>query len=356
MQDRVSRLSRVAIFAAILVTAASCSDDGIEEVREPGVRPVKLLTLTAASDLETSRYPAVVDAGRFNELSFQVGGQIEKLAVDEAQQVRAGDFIAQLDQRDFKSQVASARAQFQNAEDEYQRAVQMKQAIARNVLEQRLTERDVARAQLDTAEKALEDTVLRVPFNGVIAQVPVRERQTVSAGQPVVVLIDLSTLEVSVNLPARIIAESQQIENLGTFVMLEAAPDVRIPATFKEANLLADTASQTYAVTFTFKPLENLVILPGMNATVEFEGARRAADAATDRKSVPLTAIVGEGDSTYVWLVDQDSMTVSKRKVAIVDGIGEFAIVTEGLAAGDVIAVAGASFLAEGMQVRDWGQ
>ncbi len=47
-------------------------------------------------------------------------------------------------------------------------------------------------------------------------------------------------------------------------------------------------------------------------------------------------------------------MTVSRRDVTVADGIGESALVTEGLEAGDVIATAGASFLADGMQVRPW--
>ena len=47
-------------------------------------------------------------------------------------------------------------------------------------------------------------------------------------------------------------------------------------------------------------------------------------------------------------------MTVSRRNVTVMDGIGEYAIVTEGLDSGDTIATAGASFLAEGMQVRPW--
>lgn len=328
----------------------------MEQEREPVVRPVKMITLAPAIDLQTSRYPAVVSAGRFSELSFQVGGLIEEIAVVESQQVDQGDLIARLDQRDFNSQVASARSQFQNAEEEYQRGLRLAQqdAIARRVLEQRKSQRDVARAQLDTAEKALEDTVLRAPFKGVIAQVPARARESISAGQAVASLIDMGTLEVTVDLPARIIAESQEVEDRGSFVILEAAPDSRIVATFKEANLLADTASQTYGVTFTFEPPANIVILPGMNATVELSSARRSEATEINRKSVPLSAIVSDGSSTYVWVVDQDSMTVSRREVTVADGIGEYATVTDGLVAGEVIATAGASYLAEGMQVRPW--
>ena len=319
------------------------------------VRPVKMMTLTPASDVETSRYPVTVSAGQFSELSFQVSGLIEEIAVDDAQEVGTGEIIARLDQRDFQSQLNSTRAQFENAEEEFQRAVRLAEgnAIATSVLEQRRTQRDVARAQLDAAEKALEDTVLRAPFDGVIAQVQVRERESIAAGQEVASLINLDTLEVVVNLPARVVAESQEVEDRGAFVFLEAAPDTRIEASFKEANLLADTASQTYGVTFAFDPPTNLVILPGMNATMELASARKAQ---TVRKSVPLNAIVSDGDSTFVWVVDQDLMTVTRREVTIADGIGETVIVTEGLAAGETIATAGASFLTDGMQVRPWSE
>ena len=63
---------------------------------------------------------------------------------------------------------------------------------------------------------------------------------------------------------------------------------------------------------------------------------------------------ISDGEARFVWIVDQDSMTVSKREVTVSDGIGETAIVTEGLEMGETIATAGASYLAEGMQVRPW--
>ena len=319
---------------------------------------MKMLTLSAASDLQTSRYPAVVEAGRFGQLSFQVGGMIEEIMVTDAQVVDAGTVIARLDQRDYQSQVASARAQFQNAEEEYQRGLRLAQedAIARSVLEQRESQRDVARAQLDTAEKALEDTILRAPFAGVIAEVPVREQQNVAPGEMVAALIDVRTLEVTVDVPARVVAESQEVENRDAFVILEAVSDSRINAEFKEASLLADTASQTYKVTFAFEPPENLVILPGMSATLELSSARRSDSTTPGRKSVPLAAIASDGTSAYVWVVDKETMTVSRRDITVADGIGEFATVTEGLSAGDTIVTAGASFLTEGMQVRPWSE
>jgi len=357
-----SKITMASVFLITLIFAASCGKRDGEQVREPAVRPVKLITLSGASDLQTARYPAVLDAAQLSELSFQVGGLIEDIAVVDAQRVQKGDVIAILDQRDFQSQVESARSQFKNAEAEYQRAVRLSRedAIARSVLEQRKSQRDVARSQLDTAEKALGDTVIRAPFTGVVAQIPIRRPQSISAGQIIAILIGTEDLagagifEATVNLPAIVIARSQETGARSAFVILDAAPENRIEATYKSASLLADSTSQTYAVTFTFDPPDDLIVLPGMHATLELSSVRRTTDSHAMRISVPLSAILSDGIARYVWVVDQDTMTVSKREVTVSDGIGESAVVTEGLALGEMIATAGASYLAEGMQVRPW--
>ena len=272
-----NKIALTLLMSITLISLISCGNKDGEQDREPAVRPVKLITLSGASDLQTAKYPAVLDAAQLSELSFQVGGLIENIAVVNSQQVQAGDEIARLDQRDFQSQVMSARAQFEIAEEEYRRAVRLSEAdaIARSVLEQRKSQRDVAKSQLDTAQKALGDTVIRAPFSGFIAQVPVKERQAISAGQIVATLIGTENLdgagvlEATVNVPASVIARSQESEGRTAYVILDAAPENRIEAKLKSASLLADSTSQTYAVTFTFDPPGNLIILPGMHATLE---------------------------------------------------------------------------------------
>ncbi len=360
MREVGNKFALTLVISITLIFLASCGNKDGEQVQEPLVRPVKLITLSGASDLQVARYPAVLDAAQLSELSFQVGGSIEDVAVVDSQKVQEGDVIARLDQRDFQSQVVSARAQFENAEEEYQRAVRLSQAdaIARSVLEQRKSQRDVAKSQLDTAEKALGDTVVRAPFPGIVAEIPIKRRQTVSAGQIIATLIGTENLagagivEATVNMPAIVIARSQEAETRSAVVILDAAPDIRIDATYKSASLLADSTSQTYAVTFTFDPPGDLIILPGMQATLELSSVRRTSDSQALRISVPLSAILSDGTARYVWVIDEDSMIASKREVTVSDGIGESAVVTEGLALGEMIATAGASYLAEGMQVR----
>ena len=98
-------------------------------------------------------------------------------------------------------------------------------------------------------------------------------------------------------------------------------------------------------------------VKPGMNAVVRGEGA--LPDAGDGGYLVPVTAVGGgaEGDS-FVWVVDSSSSKVSRRKVTPGEIVGESIVITEGLEAGERIAVTAANLLREGMQVeqlRDLG-
>ena len=224
------------------------------------------------------------------------------------------------------------------------------------MLEKRKTQRDVTRAQLERAEKALADSVLRAPFKGVVAQTMVKKLQNVSPGQVVVKLMSDDAFEATIDLPAGFLARipKKSAENSSdrrAFVILDAVPDRRIEAVFKEATLLADTASQTYAITFAFRPPENLLVLPGMNATVELRVENKTR---TPRVAVPLAAVTSDGKDNYVWAVDRKTMKVSKRAVTLEEGVGETVVVTAGLAAEETIAGAGAAYLSEGMKIREW--
>ncbi len=345
--------------AALLLSTSlilsACGSKNEEIAKEPVIRPVKLLTLEQASTNGSNRYPAVIDAVQSTNLTFEVSGLVEQVLVNESQDINKGDVIATLRQRDFKNNLDSAKAQFKNAEEEYQRALRLfkQDAIAKNILEQRESQRDVAQSGLDTAKKALEDTVLRAPFSGVVADVPVKQLQTVQPGTTIASLIDLKTLEAVINLPASIITRVEQRKDKKAFVFLDAAPNTSIEAEFKEASLLADSVSQTYRVTFSFPPPKDLLILPGMNATLVTEYSKEENSI---QVALPLAAILSEGDEQFVWVIDTQSMEVSKRAVELEQGIGDTLVVKSGLKPGETIAGAGANYLSPGQKVRAWEQ
>lgn len=348
---------RISVLLAFAVMCVACGGGQEEEVRKAPVPPVKLLVIQEAVSSQVLRFPAVVGASELSELTFQVSGLLQELPVQEAQEVKAGAVLAKLDPRDLQSRLDDARAQYDSAEAENQRAIRLAEgnAISTSEAEQRKSARDSAKAQLDAAQKGLDDSVLKAPFSGVVAKIHVEKFQNVQALSPIVTLLGDRGREVTINLSADLVAKSEQAGETEVFVILDVASSVRIPAQFKGAVLEADTASQTYEVTFAFSPPEDLVILPGMNATVIVKADGTGADQVENvGAEVPLAAVQSEGDKNYVWVIDTETMKCSKRWITIQAGIGDTVTVIEGLVPGETIAGAGAAHLAEGMEVRAW--
>lgn len=343
--------------ALALFAAAACSSEA-EAPGEAVIRPAKLVTVETASNTRTLNLPAVVRSARSSELTFQVSGQISELLVLEGQEVEQGSVVARLDDRDYRNNVVQARAQYDNAEAEYQRARRLvaQDAISRSVVEARRASRDVALAALDSAEKNLSDTELKAPFSGGVSRVYVEQFQNIQAKE-LIADIQSDGVEAIVNVPADLIAFVPQFQPVGTHVILDAAPEIEIPAVFKEASGQADPNTQTYEVSFTFTPPDNLLILPGMTASLKsgFEFAENSTIVPSGI-AAPLSAIVSEGEDIFVWVVDPDTMIVSKRVITIGPGIGENAVITSGLDGGETIVAAGGSFIHEGLQVRPWEQ
>lgn len=351
----MSNIRPFTTFLMICLTAFSLSACQQEEVAETGevIRPAKLIEITESSGIVELSFPAVVAAATSKDLAFQVSGQIEKINVKGGDEIKKGTLIAQLDQRLFRNDLQSAQTQYDSARIEFERAERLIEgnAISQSVFDQRKTQLDVAAASLDTAKKALDETMLYSPFDGIIATVQGKELEAGSPSQPTVTIQTVGAAEAIVKIPANLVAQSKQIVPLETVVILDAASDTSIEAEFYEASGIADATSQTFEVKFSFTPPDNLVVLPGMTGSVR---SKIDLGQNNDQKqiSVPLSAVQSVGDATYVWLVSVDEMTVSRRDISVSPSVGESLLVTNGLAAGDLIVGAGAAYLHEGMKIR----
>jgi len=347
--------------SVMLLSVLACCSQDEGEAPISAVRPAKLIEIAATDNTRNLSFPAIVEASTSVNLTFQVSGLIQDVAVTEGDEVTNGQVIARLDQRDFRNNLATMQAQYNSAQSEFERAERLlnQDAISRSVYEQRESQRDVARANLDSARKALEDTVLRSPFDGVVAVVQAVDFQNIGAQQNVVTLQTTGAAEAVVQIPATLVANSGRVEPIETVLVLDAAPNQPLAAEVYSTTTQADTQTQTFEVRFAFTPPDNLLVLPGMTGRVEAQMLIASEDGSTDQITVPLSSIVAEGGETFVWLVDTETMTVSRQAIVVDEGnegIGEGIGVTTGLSPGDVIVGAGAAFLHEGVQIRRFEQ
>lgn len=352
---RPERCLNLSLVCLLALAGVSCTPErNATDELEP--RPVKVFTVQSVENERTITFPAVIEAGRSAELTFQVPGTITQLAILEGQAVVAGETLAALDDRDARNRLAQAQAEFDRAEAEHERGLRLSEAdaISRSVLETRRSQREVASASLDSARKALDDTVLRAPFTGHISRVYANEFQNVQAKEPIANIVG-DGLEAVINVPGSVVSQIPRVSRIGARITLDALPGVTLPATLKETATEADPNTATFDVRFSFERPTEVLVLPGMTATLIGSFSGIVASGSERSLIVPLSAILSADGDEFVWRIDQATDTVARAPVATgLEVGGGFVAVLDGLQADDQIVSAGASYLSAGQRVTPW--
>lgn len=255
-----------------------------------------------------------------------------------------------------RAEYERAEAAFKVAEEEYKSALQLlekgTQAREEDITAQEASVRSLE-GRVDEARIQLADCTLTAPYDGVVAEVFVQRQQTVRAGQPIVRYQNVDEIDVTVDVPEAVMATDIRSPLVTSMeATFSSVPGRSFPVRVREVSQFADPTTQTFLVRFAMPAPEDVSILPGMSASVSV--ARRNADDTTALR-VPLTAVIKRptGD-TVVWLVDEGG-AVRSKPVTLGAVTGGDVIVTGGVAVGDRVAIAGTSFLRDGMKVRDLG-
>ena len=206
-------------------------------------------------------------------------------------------------------------------------------------------------ATVDTASDALSYTYLKAPFDGIITQSYVENFETVVAKQPIVRLLDPSSIEFTIFVPEGLIGYAPYVQTVT--VRFDALADIEVEAKIKEIGKEASQATRTYPVILVMDQPPGVEILPGM-AGKAFVTAELPEDAREVGIEVPATAVfsAGDPDKSFVWVADDTDKTLSRREVQIGQLTSFGIMVKAGLEAGEWIVVKGVHSLAEGQQVR----
>jgi RND family efflux transporter MFP subunit len=352
------RLGSVMLTTFLLV---ACGDDAPPEKKEI-IRPVKLMTLDVGGAGSTVEYPGEVSAARSVELGFEVSGKIIELPVSDGLAVKQGALLGRLDDSDYVAARDAAEADRKATESAYDRAKRIfdQGAGSQAEVDSTLRDIDVAKQSLKQAQKALNDAVLKAPFSGRVSRKIADNFQNVQAKEPILLLEDLSSLELDVNVPEQDFVRmepgltvAQRTERVKPEIQISTVPGRSFAASLKSFETAADPTTRTYKATFAFKNPADVNVLPGMTAKVVLHIPADSEKATEGGFLIPAAAAIVDTDgSAYVWRFDPGSSQVSRATVMLGDMSGASVRVLGGLQGGDRIAVSGAAHLQEGMKVR----
>jgi len=341
---------------ALLTHAEPAASPGTDPRQAPPL--VRTATARAATASERA-FTGMVAARVQSNLGFRVNGKITERLVDVGERVTSGQVLMRIDAKDLdlaltsrENAIAAARAQLVQAEmDEtrYSRLVADGWA-SKQRYEQAKSTADTARAQLEAAralaEVARNETryaVLRADADGTVVETLGEPGQVVNAGQLVVRLAHAGSREAVVNLPE---TARPALGSRAEARIYGAGPG-RSAAKLRQLSDSADPGTRTYEARYV---LEDEAAQAPLGATVTVWLPQNRADDAKETE-VPLGAILDDGRSTRLWIIDAASSTVSQRRVEI-RRLGQETAIVAGVAPGETVVALGAHLLHEGDRVR----
>ncbi|WP_299472393.1 efflux RND transporter periplasmic adaptor subunit [uncultured Roseibium sp.] len=364
------RASLLLVFGFFVLIACS-PQDADAPPKEPPIRGLLTLKIEESSESTERKYPGVLEPSEITSLSFEVGGKLGVVDLAVGQRVVTGELLAVLDDTQFivsienaEASVAEAEALLKQAQDDlgrqetlFERGVVSKVTVddASTDVQTRRAQLVQAQKSLNSAEEDLEDTKIVAPFAGIINSVDADSFATVASGNVITSIYDATSYEVSFSVNFDVVA--QLVVGTPATVRLADDPSVTLNTVVNEIGERADTVS-SFPVIVELRETHPL-IRAGMAVEVSFEFALPADQGFL----IPITAAINEGQipedagpgsvvPVPVYVFDSDTSTVKRREV-IMAGIRENKLlIIEGLQPGERIAIAGVSFLREGMQVN----
>lgn len=326
------------------IVLSACSGGRAEA---PFVRSVSVTQPVALGGETTRTFSGVVKAANEVSLGFKTAGQIARIHVAEGDYVRKGQLLAELDDADYRLAVEALQIQYDQLKDEVARTKQLfeRQSVSANDYEKAGAGLRQLGVQLQVNRNKLDYTKLYAPTDGYVEAVNFSPAEMVDAGTALVTLLDVSRMEVEVDIPA---VEYLRRDRFIRFACRAADLGDEMPLRLAGLPPKAD-GNQLYHLTLAFASRPDRQLTAGMNVEVRIT----LADTAGRRGfGLPLGALFLEGNTPSVWVLGADS-TVHRRSVVLdnTDAEGR-AVVVEGLDGSERIVRAGVSALEQGEKVR----
>ncbi|WP_158617424.1 efflux RND transporter periplasmic adaptor subunit [Legionella sp. km772] len=335
------------LFIAGLIACGETSDK-----KAYSIRPVKAILISNAAAFNNHSFPGKAKASQEVDLSFNEGGSLIALPIKIGDKVKKGELIAKLDPKTFDAKLKAASAEVLRDKQNFSRAQELikKGHISKADFDLLKAKLAVSEANMDLAQKALNDSVLLAPFAGQVADRYVENYQTVSKQQVIARLLDNSQIEMVIQIPENAISLVPYAKDI--VVQFDSFPQHLIPAQIKEISNEASIDTRTYPVTLIMQQPKDIEILPGMAGKVR--GKVNQGSKAQNKIVLPVSALmtVGEDNKSYVWVIDPKTQQVHRQQVIIGELTETGITIVKGIRLNEWIVIAGVHSLQEGDKVR----
>ena len=280
-------------------------------------------------------------------LAFKTSGLIQKINVEEGDEVAVGQVLASLDLEEINAQQERAASSYENAAADLERFSKLydEALVSLQIKQSAQSANASAAAELQIANFNKKLSVIRAPVNGRVLKRFVESSELIQAGQPVfllasrqqgsvvrVGLIDQDIVKVSVGDPASI--------------TLDAYPGRNFTGEVSEVALSTDSNTGTFEVEILIYD-QGFTLRSGLIARVEI------SPVSVDLQYyIPIESVFkADNGLSSVFVLDEERNMVNEVQVQIVEFLQDELAVRGSLKASDKIIKLGAPYLSDGSTV-----
>ena len=355
MQKRLSVISAV---SASLLLLFSCGKTDEKQMPAQGPLPFPVRTVAAADVQIFDEYSATLEGQQNVEIRPKVDGFIQKIYVDEGQQVKKGQLLFKIETQTLNQDASAAKANVQAAQVEVDR---LRPLVERKIIgdvqlataKARLAQ---AKSQYQGVAAAISYGSIKSPANGVIGSIPFREGSLVSAAnqQPLTTVSDTKIVFAYFSMNEKqLLQYNKTFEGSNTAQKLKNTPEVSLrlvdESIYDNKGKLATMSGLVDAVTGTTQFRADFqnpqgILRSGNSAVLLLPIIQKNVIL------VPQNAVFEMQGKQILYVVDQNNKVQSR--IITTNGISDLNfIVTDGLKPGERIVTEGASKLRDGVEI-----
>lgn len=345
-----------AVLALLLVSACGKKEQQAPQAQGPVPFPVETVKEQDATIYQ--QYTANLEGQQNVEIRPKVTGFIEKIYVDEGQNVKKGQLLFKLETQTMTQDAAAAKAAVNAAQVEVDR---LKPLVERNIISN--VQLETAKANLAQAKASYSSVAANVgygtiksPVNGVIGTLPYREGSLVSttSQQPLTTVSDSKIIRAYFTMNEKQLLDfTRNFEGQTLHEKLKNTPEVSLvlvdgseyemKGKLTAVSGLVDPKTGTTEFRAEF-PNPNGVLRSGSSGVVRLPIEKHKAIL------VPQNAVMDMQGKKLIYVVDKENK-VATRVIESNNNTQDEYIVNSGLQPGEVIVTAGATKLQEGQQI-----
>lgn len=291
----------------------------------------------------------------------KVAGEVRDVSVREGEAVKAGQVLVKIDASEYRARLEQARGALLAARGQLDiaakarannKALVEKGFISRNAFDNASSQYDIARANvetaqgaLDVAQKALHDTVIRAPISGLVSSRNVQPGEKVPVDFRLLDVVDLRRMEMEAAVPA---ADIMNVA-LGQEVQVRVE-GLQAPLAARVARINPATQAGSRSI-LVYVQVDNP---QGKLRAGMFAEAQLTLEKKTGVLTVPQSAVQNDGAAPYVYAIENGKLAQKPVRLGMQgnDGDGPAVEVISGLSDGAQIVRSNLGNLQPGSTVR----